>query len=214
MIDLLVGILLLVSSTLPFDVLVDKDHPLPADYNPGINSEAGYRLNLMIEAAEADGYEVVVVSGFRSYDYQAAIHEKECSWNTRCKDFSMEAGRSEHQLGTTFDLATEPTRSPDYGPNHQLWRWLKEHAHEFGFVESYPFKRCDEPPYSNLGLAACGVELAWEPWHWRFVGLELAQEIHEAEYLDPDSSVIPQDFYRIYPAETRENEPATLYRPK
>jgi hypothetical protein len=65
-------------------------------------------------------------------------------------------------------------------------------------VLSYPLKTIQVWPYDNRIYPLDG-EFIYEPWHIRYVGVDLAQEMVEAGYLDPQSAVIPQDFYQIWP---------------
>ena len=60
-------------------------------------------------------------------------------------------------------------------------RWLRAHAHEFGFVCTYPRPGID-------GISA-------EPWHYRYVGVQTSIQLYELGYLDPASAINPIEFY-------------------
>jgi hypothetical protein len=184
---------LLAGIRVPLDVLVDADHPLPAEYDPGLYAPAQHAMEALIDSASQDGVEIVVLNGYRPYEVQADLYARDPSNRAP-------PGQSEHQLGTTFDLAWPGRRVHYIGQNEVVWSWLERNAHRFGFVISYPYKECDQWPYNNNFMGACGVEYRYEAWHVRYVGQELAEEIHAAGYLDPGSSVLPQDFYRVLPA--------------
>lgn len=83
-------------------------------------------------------------------------------------------GESEHQLGTAIDIKL-PSGEPIYPSS--AWNWLDENAHRFGFVMSYRF------PHQEL------TGFRFEPWHWRYVGVELATKIRYSA--DP-----PQTYYK------------------
>ena len=123
------------------------------------------------EAAEANGTPIVVISGYRSYDYQAnlfanraeEVGEAEAALRT------ARPGHSEHQLGTVVDVL-----DPGVGDltiafaQTPAGQWVAAHAHEYGFVLSYPDGAGDRTCYE------------YEPWHLRYVGRDIAAEIHDS----------------------------------
>jgi D-alanyl-D-alanine carboxypeptidase len=109
-------------------------------------------LRDLIAAARQAGHLVKVSSAFRSYRDQARV------WNgTKEPGRAARPGHSEHQLGTAIDLRLPTTAAID---------WLAEHAPSFGFALSYPDGRQRITGYRP------------EPWHVRFLGRELAEQIH------------------------------------
>ncbi|MGX8706675.1 MAG: M15 family metallopeptidase, partial [bacterium] len=76
---------------------------------------------------------------------------------------AQEPGASEHQTGLAFDVTTETGNgfesTPQYG-------WLMQHAHEYGFIQRYPANKADV------------TGISYEPWHYRYVGIEVATIIH------------------------------------
>lgn len=187
-------IVLLILMGAPSNTLVDQEHALPPWYSPGVNLEAREALDQLLEYFDHD---VDIVSEFRSYRDQLEAYQRLASkeGEERADQVIARPGHSEHQLGTTFDLAWAGLPVEYQDPrNEQLWMYLQEHAHEFGFIISYPFKRVDEWPYDNQWYPVV-TEFRWEPWHIRYVGVELANFIYQAGYLDPVSEVLPQDFY-------------------
>lgn len=94
--------------------------------------------------------------------------------------YSARAGYSEHQSGLCVDLITAEMKdvlSKDF-ENSPAFEWLQANAHRYGFILRYPKDKESVTGYS------------YEPWHYRFVGLEAATEIHDAglaleEYLSP-----------------------------
>jgi D-alanyl-D-alanine carboxypeptidase len=163
--------------------LVDTTFRLPRSYEPpGLVSttEAGFptdvpmrRLALddliaLREAAEAEEIHLDVTFGYRSFRLQKILFREWLTRRPRAEVLATVArpGHSEHQLGTSLDFTTAGTGPPDPGwGNTAEGAWLAEHAHEFGFVESYPQGRRGVTCY------------AAEPWHFRYVGPELARVV-------------------------------------
>jgi zinc D-Ala-D-Ala carboxypeptidase len=109
-------------------------------------------LRELVSAAHAAGHKLRIESAFRSYDDQEQLFK-------RIKQLgrAARAGHSEHQLGTAVDFRLPTTAAGN---------WLGEHAPAFGFALSYPSGKQRVTGYRP------------EPWHVRFVGLELAKELH------------------------------------
>ena len=92
----------------------------------------------------------------------------------------------------------EPTSNLD--PRARaFYNWLKASAQNYGFIFSYPYKSNADQSKNNL-LEPYVTEYKAEPWHIRYVGVEMAQKIWSAQdsagrnYLDPLSQLIPQQF--------------------
>jgi LAS superfamily LD-carboxypeptidase LdcB len=154
-------------------------------------------LNQMMEAAKKAGFSPYLRSGFRSIDDQYTAFSRYVTEATAAgksitearayaKRFSAEPGFSEHHLGLSVDLLDY--FYPDWiiaRNNHDkgLYLWLQQHAYEYGFVISYPAGM--DPMYSKPGS---GYPMS-EPWHLRFVGIELASWFFKTGYLDPHIGV-------------------------
>jgi len=175
----------------PIDILIDKDHCLKNVIEVE-NIEANIAVEKMIEAAENDGIVISINSSFRDVPIQKELYKED-------KANVAKIYCTEHHLAGVCDMAY-PGHPPyhDSVQNKAIWKWLPVNAHKYGFVISYPEKHCPEWPKSNRIIAACGVDYKWEPWHIRYVGKKLAKKIFDAGYLDPDTKVIPQDFYVSY----------------
>jgi D-alanyl-D-alanine carboxypeptidase len=137
-------------------------------------------LREMAIAAKAAGAPIAIQSAYRSYETQeevfagwVQVHGRE-----RALQLSARPGHSEHQLGLAIDFRSAGGSDPFSG-NWQLTeqgKWMKAHAWEYGFVMSYP--------HDKLGVTC----YAFEPWHFRYVGRELAAAIRgsglsQREYL-------------------------------
>lgn len=126
-------------------------------------------LAAMASAAKRRGKALAARSAYRSYQTQVATFN---SWVERsgyeaALRFSARPGHSEHQLGTTIDFTTAPgvPLSSSFG-NSPAGRWLARNSWRFGFVMSYP---------KGKQRTSC---YGYEPWHFRYVGRELARRIH------------------------------------
>ncbi|MBE9480008.1 MAG: M15 family metallopeptidase [Chloroflexi bacterium] len=185
----------------PLDVLVDARHPLPRWFDPGPHPDAVSALEDLISEASDAGIKAIEYSGYRSYSKQGSTVEREWKEKPLTASFYVAApGHSEHQLGTAFDLVWPGLKVEFSDPrNEQLYIWLEENAHHFGFVLSYPYKEIEGWPYNNRWMPQV-TEFIHEPWHIRYVGIPLAEEIFAAGYLDPQNSILPQDYYQPWTA--------------
>jgi LAS superfamily LD-carboxypeptidase LdcB len=150
-------------------------------------------LELLIMDAKSAGFSPYLRSGFRSINDQYTAFSRYVTEATSsgkslaeaqayARRFSAEPGYSEHHLGLAVDLLDY--FYPDWiiarnNYDKGLYLWLQQHAHEYGFVISYPAGT--DPTYAKSGS---GYTLS-EPWHLRFVGKELAIWLYEAGYLVP-----------------------------
>ncbi len=129
-------------------------------------SQALPDLKDMIDDAADDGVDLTIVSGYRSFDTQKALKSGyQVSYGSGANAFSADQGYSEHQLGTTVDFSTKATAGAlDGFHNTAAYAWLQKNAYKFGFILSYP---------------AGNAYYQYEPWHWRFVGRKLADDLHD-----------------------------------
>jgi len=123
-------------------------------------------LQQLLHAARSRGIELQVASAFRSFGTQASLKAdyKVIYGAGTANQFSADQGYSEHQLGTSVDFTTPEvgTVSLDF-LNSPAYDWLKDNANQYGFVLSYP---------------EGNAYYKFEPWHWRFVGVELAGKLY------------------------------------
>jgi len=110
----------------------------------------------MQAAAAADGITLLLVSGFRSIDYQARLFRKKINTGQSVSEIltvNAAPGFSEHHTGRAVDIATPGSRPlTEEFEDSGAFRWLIENASRFGFSMSYPRN-------NDAGLA-------YEPWHW------------------------------------------------
>ena len=160
-------------------VCVNRKSTLSSDYKPtdlvlpdvrAVNSsnrlymrkEAASALEELFKAAEDENYYLYAVSGYRSYSYQKSIYNP-------YSGYSAPAGASEHQLGLAMDITLAKyngTLSVDFG-NTKEGKWVKENAHKYGFIIRYLQGKEDITGYN------------YEPWHLRYLGVDLATELYE-----------------------------------
>lgn len=159
-------------------VIVNKKNPLPADYVPALATnilggqlrpEVNKALDSLISASRSDNIVFKVISGYRSYASQASVYGNYTKSDNQSNvdTYSARPGHSEHQTGLAVDLGNHSGKCDleiCFGdtPGGQ---WLAAHAHEHGFIIRYQKGK----------EAITGYQ--YEPWHLRFVGVELAKEL-------------------------------------
>ena len=174
--------------------LVNREYAITADYVPGdlikpdvlktnsditMRADAAHALEALFAAAKEEmGYDLVAVSGYRSYGQQASIHERKVKavGKKAALRVSAPAGCSEHQLGLAMDIGTRKNTSltESFGSTPE-GIWVAENAHRFGFIIRYKAEWEEITGY------------AYEPWHIRYVGVEHAERIYELD--------IPFEYY-------------------
>ena len=150
----------------------------------------------MFAIAQREGLQLIVRSAYRSYAVQdytfqffvdEELRQAEAAGQpisreeaeTRANRYSARPGYSQHQLGTTVDVTSADVLGelvPDFGQT-PAGIWLRENAHKFGFVFSYP-----------QGKEAL-TGYIYEPWHLRWIGRGHAEMLHALDYLNPDNSM-------------------------
>lgn len=129
-------------------------------------------LKAMMDEALKNGYNLYVLSAYRSYEAQLNLY-KTMVYNYSSKEAEVMVagpGHSEHQLGTAIDFTCGEVLSGSVASFNytSAAKWLSENAYLYGFTMSYP-RRME---------ALTGY--VYEPWHYRYVGVETAQKINES----------------------------------
>ena len=148
-------------------LIVNKTYPLPQNYNPGVNPEAKAALDKMFAAAKAEqNLKMWVCSGFRSYTVQKNLYNSYVRRDgAKAADrYSARPGYSAHQTGLAFDINYADYRFK----NTAEAKWLAANAYKYGFILRYP-----EGKESITGYM-------YEPWHYRYVGVESAKKIFDS----------------------------------
>lgn len=163
--------------------LVNKWNPMPENTNietveltngECVDKRIYPYLQEMFDDARAEGIYPIVRSGFRTRQEQEEIYDdrmKEYQGQGMSEKEAMEEtqlwvavpGTSEHELGLAVDINADKIHSE----GAEVYTWLSENAYRYGFINRYPSDK----------TAVTGV--ANEPWHYRYVGVEAAAQIHE-----------------------------------
>ena len=172
-------------------ILVNWEHPLPDDFSVPeftqlrnghtVDSRAYPELQAMMDDARAAGLQPLICSSYRTWDTQERLFEQEVqNWMNRgcMRDEATDraamwvarAGTSEHQTGLAVDIVDMSYQILDEKQESTpVQQWLMAHCAEYGFILRYP---TDKSAITGIG---------YEPWHYRYVGIEAAKEIMESE---------------------------------
>lgn len=174
-------------------ILVNRDSYIPDDYQveltelsngKKVDSRIYPELQEMFNDARAQGYGLFVREGYRTQEEQQQLmdekieaYENEGKSKSEAKKLAEQwvaiPGTSEHQLGIAVDINADTTKSS----SDDVYKWLEENAHTYGFIKRYPSNKTDITGVIN------------EPWHYRYVGKEAASKIYSQgicleEYID------------------------------
>lgn len=174
----------------PLLILVNRTHMLSKDYQVSLHTLKSGRcavaeemyedLCRMLTAGSQEGCSFVIASGYRSRERQKELLEEdirnlmdernmtyEQAWEESVKE-TMPPGCSEHETGLAVDIVSAEYQILDEGQEDTAeYQWLKENCWKYGFILRYPSDKTD----------ITGIN--YEPWHFRYVGAEAAQEITE-----------------------------------
>ena len=191
------------TSTGAYILLVNPWNSVPEGYEPDlvelstsvavsgmkVDSSCYDALVQMIQDCTRECAKVCVVSSFRSVDYQTGLFNKKVNYyrglgyseaEAQAKAATIVAvpGTSEHHLGLAVDIIdTQLWALEEEQENLAGQKWLMENCWRYGFILRYPKDKIDI------------TGIIYEPWHYRYVGVEVATELHESgltleEYLD------------------------------
>mgnify|MGYP004467631903 FL=1 len=163
-------------------LLVNRSNAIPDGYAPteltelsngqSVDKRIYPSLQSMFDDARAQGVYPVVSSGYRTAKQQQSemddkIQEyiddgkSEDEARALAATYVAQVGYSEHEAGLAIDIIAKANKSDD----DTVWAWMKEHCAEYGFILRYP-----EGKEGVTGMS-------YEPWHFRYVGVEAAQKI-------------------------------------
>lgn len=178
----------------PYEVLalVNKEHALPNDYLPTdlvvpdvrfpftenvpkkqLRKVAADALEELFKASDEANLDLFAQSGFRSYERQDAIFKQniERHGEEHANTYSARPGESEHQTGLVMDVTNQAVNFEliiEFDETKE-GKWLENNAHNYGFIIRYPEDKEEITKYQ------------YEPWHLRYVGIELANELYMNE---------------------------------
>ncbi|MBQ7141103.1 MAG: M15 family metallopeptidase [Bacilli bacterium] len=165
-------------------MLVNKYNKLPDDYVPEnlttIDSEYATNENQsatkevvdafikMADDMKEENLHIIANSSYRDYQSQKDIYESyEKKYGGKyAMEYAALAGFSEHQTGLVIDIAN---KNHDIFSGTKEYQWLKKNSYKYGFILRYPKNKDNITGY------------AYEAWHYRYVGVELATKVFESE---------------------------------
>ena len=148
-------------------LIANKTYPLPESFDPhGLNPVLNEAFEIMKADAAADGITLKIVSGYRSYKDQINAYTKFSNRDGKeaADRYSARPGHSEHQTGLAIDLNSVQNSFA----NTPAGKWLAENCVRYGFIIRYPEGKEHITGYM------------YEPWHVRYVGVEMAEMISES----------------------------------
>ena len=172
------------------DMLINKHRYLAEDYEPEdlvkINEKyangdlyaSRISVNAFVEMyndALNDGYEIVINSAYRSYqDQQDIVNTYLNLYGQKyVNNYVAKPGFSEHQTGLAFDIGSKKV---NVFANSEEYKWMLDNSYKYGFTNRFPKK------YENI------TEFRSEPWHFRYVGKEIAKYIY-------DNNITLEEYY-------------------
>lgn len=176
-------------------IVVNMDREIPEGYDPETREilDSGYELDArvtphyeeMYRAGKKDGVTLTPFSGHRSYErqrinynnltetYMARYGLDRKAAAKKAATVILPPGTSEHNIGLAMDICN----TYDSFADSAEYAWLMKNAYKYGFILRYPKEKEDV------------TGIVFEPWHWRYVGVEYAKKIKDSglcleEYLD------------------------------
>ena len=166
-------------------IIVNRWNELPEDYSveltelsngQKVDSRIYPALQEMFDAARAEGIYPIVREGYRTAEEQQEILDDKIQTyinqgysqsraERTAKEWVALPGTSEHQLGIAVDINADKSKCS----NEEVYTWLAENAYKYGFILRYPMGKQEITGTS------------YEPWHYRYVGVEAAKEIYERQ---------------------------------
>lgn len=164
-------------------IVVNRWNELPEDYEVEltelsngqmVDSRIYPYLQEMFDAARTEDVYPVVREGYRTAEEQQEILDdkiqsyinqgySQVKAERTAKEWVALPGTSEHQLGIAVDINADKSKCS----NEDVYGWLAENAYKYGFILRYPMGKQEITGTS------------YEPWHYRYVGIEAAKEIYE-----------------------------------
>ena len=163
----------------PLMVLVNHANKMPDNYtfdtkecgsstsvNKTLQTVACDAFLAMQKAAAAQGLNIYISSGYRSYSRQQTLYNNyvKSDGKALADTYSSRPGYSEHQTGLCFDLNT----IDDSFGNTKESAWLEQHAQEYGFIIRFPKGKDAQTGYQ------------YEPWHLRYLGIDMATKVYNS----------------------------------
>ncbi len=147
-------------------LLVNKTHPIPQDYAPGLLQIAYNAFQELRSAALQEGYDIQLLSGYRSYETQRNLYNNYVATygQAEADTFSARPGTSEHQTGLAMDVGWIDDAYADTPSG----KWLAANCYKYGFIIRYPKDKENITGYK------------YEPWHIRYLGKDIAKDVYDS----------------------------------
>ena len=166
--------------------ICNKEIRLPENYSfETMRVQEDYELEItaakacleMLAAAEKDGIKLHIISAYRTFKYQEKLFDRNVnsriengmSYQEAVYDTSISiapAGGSEHNAGLAVDIVPiDKWNTYTAFEKTEEFAWLQENAHKYGFILRYLKGKEDITGY------------IYEPWHWRYIGVDYAEEV-------------------------------------
>ena len=148
---------------------VPRKHHLEDGKTYKLNRQALEDFIAMSQAAKEDGIDLTIVSAYRTHNYQAGLYDryKNKHGKEEADTFSARPGHSEHETGLAIDI----NQISNSFKNTKAYEWLMENAKDFGYILRYKEDQSHRTGYM------------YEPWHYRYVGVEVARFIASEDLL-------------------------------
>jgi zinc D-Ala-D-Ala carboxypeptidase len=192
-------------------VVVNKGRVLPSSFVPAnlvvpnvslrlntsnpemhVRADAAAAIEKMFAAAKQGDINLMLASGYRSYSEQVTLYASyvKISGTSGADTYSARPGHSEHQTGLAADIEplSRTCEVEQCFENTPEGKWLAGNSYKFGFIIRYP----------QNGQNLTGYE--YEPWHIRYIGNELSQQIHQTGLTLEQFFDLP--VYKDYPAQS------------
>lgn len=177
-------------------MLVNKYNALSKDYevedlktisktysygdNKKLNKEAYDAFISLADDAKKEGYTILIVSSYRTYQDQEDVwKDYKASFGTKKADaYAARAGSSEHETGLAIDVADYNDKNDKFEAT-ESFKWMQTNAHKYGYILRYPKDKENITGYS------------YEAWHYRYVGIDTATKVY-------NEGITYDEYYEYY----------------
>lgn len=138
-------------------------------------------IRMQKDCLDQTGLKLLINSAYRSYKEQEEVYNDYVKKNNEeyADTIAARPGHSEHQTGLSLDIfSTKDPKIKTFGES-DTFKWLKDNAYKYGFIIRYPKDKEDITGFN------------YEPWHYRYVGLDIAKEIYEED-------ITYEEYYEYY----------------
>lgn len=178
------------------NMLVNKYNALSKDYevedlktisktysygdNKKLNKEAYDAFISLADDAKKEGYTILIVSSYRTYQDQEDVwKDYKASFGTKKADaYAARAGSSEHETGLAIDVADYNDKNDKFEAT-ESFKWMQTNAHKYGYILRYPKGKENITGYS------------YEAWHYRYVGIDTATKVY-------NEGITYDEYYEYY----------------